>query len=93
LPLVVDLIGTFVFAVEGATAAIEGDLDLLGLMVLAFATALAGMRWGLPPTSMTITGAIACFVLRVAAVYRHWNLPRVLHEAKTSCKCVKACSS
>ena len=38
----VDLAGTFVFAVEGATAAIEGNLDFLGLMVLAFATALGG---------------------------------------------------
>ena len=42
LLLTVDLIGTFVFAVEGATTAIQGNLDLLGLMVLAFATALAG---------------------------------------------------
>jgi uncharacterized membrane protein YeiH len=40
--LALDLIGTFVFGVEGATAAIQGNLDLLGLMVLAFATALAG---------------------------------------------------
>jgi len=31
-----------VFALEGAMAAIDGGLDLLGLMVLAFATALAG---------------------------------------------------
>lgn len=37
-----DLIGIFVFAVEGAMAAIDNDLDLLGLMVLAFSTALAG---------------------------------------------------
>jgi uncharacterized membrane protein YeiH len=37
-----DLAGTFVFAVEGAVTAIEGGLDLLGIMVLAFATALAG---------------------------------------------------
>jgi uncharacterized membrane protein YeiH len=42
LLLVIDLIGTFVFAVEGAMAAIEGNLDLLGLMVLAFSTALVG---------------------------------------------------
>jgi uncharacterized membrane protein YeiH len=42
LLLTVDLAGTFVFAVEGATAAIEGNLDFLGLMVLAFATALGG---------------------------------------------------
>src|SRR6201987_4454730 len=39
---VADIAGTFLFAIEGATAAVTGDLDLLGLMVLAFATALAG---------------------------------------------------
>ncbi|HZM11233.1 MAG TPA: trimeric intracellular cation channel family protein [Candidatus Limnocylindrales bacterium] len=38
----VDLAGTFLLAVEGATAAITGHLDLLGIMVLSFATALAG---------------------------------------------------
>ena len=38
----VDLAGTFVFAVEGATAAIEGELDFFGVMVLSFATASAG---------------------------------------------------
>ena len=38
----VDLAGTLPFGVEGATAAIGSHLDLLGLMVLAFSTALAG---------------------------------------------------
>jgi uncharacterized membrane protein YeiH len=38
----VDLAGTLVFAMEGATASIRGDLDFFGLMVLAFATALGG---------------------------------------------------
>jgi uncharacterized membrane protein YeiH len=40
--LVADLAGTFLFGIEGADAAIRGNLDLLGLMVLAFSTALAG---------------------------------------------------
>jgi len=200
LLLIVDLIGTFVFAVEGATAAIQGDLDLLGLMVLSFATALAGgiirdlligaippgairdwrypavaflagatvflwhnyvsrvpqsflvivdaaglalfavagaakainygihpflavlmggitgvgggtvrdlllahvptvlrsdiyavaalagaavmvvgLRIGFAPTPTTIAGAITCFALRIIAVWRHWNLPKVVH--------------
>ncbi len=39
---VADLAETFIFAVGGATAAIRGNLDLLGLLVLGFATALAG---------------------------------------------------
>lgn len=38
----VDFGGTLLFAIEGAAAAAKNDLDLLGLMVLAFATALAG---------------------------------------------------
>jgi uncharacterized membrane protein YeiH len=42
LLLAVDIAGTFVFGIEGADAAIRGNLDLLGLMVLAFSTALAG---------------------------------------------------
>ncbi|HEU0370275.1 MAG TPA: TRIC cation channel family protein, partial [Candidatus Acidoferrum sp.] len=40
--LVADLAGTFLFGIEGADTAIRGHLDLLGLMVLAFSTALAG---------------------------------------------------
>ncbi len=39
---VLDLTGTFVFAVEGALAAVRGNLDFFGLMVLSFATALGG---------------------------------------------------
>ncbi len=37
-----DLGGTFVFAVEGALAAIRAQLDLLGVMVVSFITALGG---------------------------------------------------
>jgi uncharacterized membrane protein YeiH len=54
----VDLAGTLLFAIEGATAAITGNLDLLGLMVLAFATALGGgiirdlLIGAVPPNSL-----------------------------------------
>ena len=42
LLLAVDLAGVLVFAVEGAMAGIRAELDLLGLLVVAFATALGG---------------------------------------------------
>lgn len=42
LLLSVDLAGTFLFAVEGALIAVPANLDLLGVMVLAFTTALVG---------------------------------------------------
>jgi uncharacterized membrane protein YeiH len=54
----VDLAGTLLFAIEGATAAISGNLDVLGLMVLAFATALGGgiirdlLIGAVPPNSL-----------------------------------------
>ena len=53
-----DLAGTLLFAIEGATAAISGNLDVLGLMVLAFATALGGgiirdlLIGAVPPNSL-----------------------------------------
>ena len=58
LLLVADLAGTLLFAIEGATVAVSGDLDFLGLMVLAFATALAGgifrdlLIGAVPPASL-----------------------------------------
>jgi uncharacterized membrane protein YeiH len=58
LLLVVDLIGTFVFAVEGALAGIGAGLDVFGLMVLAFVTALGGgtirdvLIGAIPPNSI-----------------------------------------
>lgn len=40
--LVIDLIGVFVFALAGATAAVRQRLDLFGVLVLSFATATTG---------------------------------------------------
>ncbi|MFY9844046.1 MAG: trimeric intracellular cation channel family protein [Terriglobales bacterium] len=53
-----DMAGTLLFAIEGALAAISGDLDLLGLMVLAFSVALGGgifrdlLIGAIPPSSL-----------------------------------------
>jgi uncharacterized membrane protein YeiH len=58
LLLVVDLMGVFVFAVEGGLAALRADLDVLGLLVISFATALGGgmirdvLIGAIPPNSV-----------------------------------------
>jgi uncharacterized membrane protein YeiH len=58
LLLFFDFAGTLVFAVEGAMAAENGNLDVLGAMVLAFATALGGgiirdlLIGAIPPNSI-----------------------------------------
>jgi uncharacterized membrane protein YeiH len=56
--LVIDLVGTFVFAVEGALAGINAGLDVFGLLVLSFVTALGGgtirdlLIGAIPPNSI-----------------------------------------
>jgi len=72
LVLVADLAGTFVFAAEGALAAMRGNLDLLGLMVLAFATALCG---GI--TRDVLIGAVPPNAIR------DWRYPAIAFTAGT----------
>jgi uncharacterized membrane protein YeiH len=42
LVLILDLAGTFVFALAGATAGVRRELDIFGVLVLAFAAACSG---------------------------------------------------
>ena len=42
LVLALDLVGTFAFAISGATAGVRKRLDLFGVLVLAFALFSAG---------------------------------------------------
>jgi uncharacterized membrane protein YeiH len=42
LPIVLDLTGTFVFALSGALAGVRRQLDLFGVLVLSFAAANSG---------------------------------------------------
>ena len=42
LLLVLDLVGTFVFALSGATAGVKHRLDLFGVLFLSFAAGKAG---------------------------------------------------
>jgi uncharacterized membrane protein YeiH len=85
--LVVDLVGTFVFAVEGALAGIRGDLDLFGLMVVSFVTALGGgtvrdlligsvppnsiRDWRYGATAFAGGGAVFCFYQTFQQVPQH----------------------
>ena len=63
LLLVLDLVGTFVFALSGATAGVENRLDLFGVLVLLFAAGNAGgiacdLLIGATPPAAISDGAI-----------------------------------
>jgi uncharacterized membrane protein YeiH len=74
LVLLADLAGTAVFAVEGAQAGIDGDLDLFGVLVLGFSTALVG---GL--VRDVLIGAVP------PASLRDWRYPTIAFAAAGCC--------
>src|SRR5690242_15097372 len=59
LVLVIDLAGTFVFALSGALAAVERRLDIFGVLVLSFAAGTFGgiardvLIGAVPPASLS----------------------------------------
>ena len=88
LLLLLDLIGTALFAAEGATAGVHVRLDLLGVLVVAFLTALGGgivrdiLLGATPPNAMrdwryvatALTAGLIVFTLRtsIAASGEGW---------------------
>jgi uncharacterized membrane protein YeiH len=89
VPAVLDLAGIFVFALSGALAAVRQRLDLVGMAVLAGATALGGgiLRdvaiGAVPPEAFTSVGYVV-MPLAASALVFFWHpqvtrlLPAVL---------------
>lgn len=98
LLLAADLAGTFVFAVEGGLAAVAAHLDLLGLLVLSFVTALGGgiirdvLIGAIPPNSIrnwrygtvAFCGGAAVFLFSELFKGVHPNLMTTLDAAGIS---------
>ncbi len=85
--LILDLFGTMAFAVTGAFKAIEHKADILGIIILATITGVAGgtmrdmMMGHFPPNSVsdpyyvvitTSTGIVIFFLYQ--KMQKHWNL-------------------
>lgn len=81
LLLIADLIGTFVFALSGATAATRRRLDLFGVLVLSFAAANAGgiardlLIGATPPAAISDWRYLAASVC--AGVITFWWAPLI----------------
>lgn len=78
LVLILDLVGTFVFAIAGATAGARRQLDLFGILVLAFAAACAGgivrdvLIGATPPAAITDWRFLATSVLAGVIAFK-WH--------------------
>lgn len=81
LLLVLDLIGTFVFALSGATAGVRKRLDLFGVLVLAYAAGNAGgiardlLIGSVPPAAISDWRYLAVSVL--AGLITFWHAPLI----------------
>lgn len=78
LVLILDLVGTFVFAIAGATAGARRQLDIFGVLVLAFAAACAGgiirdvLIGATPPAALTDWRFLAASVLAGVIAFK-WH--------------------
>lgn len=82
--LILDLAGTFAFAISGATAGVRKRLDLFGVLVLSFAAATAGgiardfLIGATPPLALADWRYLAVSVLAgLATFYFHERVERL----------------
>jgi uncharacterized membrane protein YeiH len=89
LVLTLDLVGTFAFAISGATAGVRKSLDLFGVIVLSFCAATAGgiMRDVLigatPPVALSDWRYLAASVLAgLATFFGYEHVERLRHPVQ-----------
>jgi uncharacterized membrane protein YeiH len=91
LLLVLDLFGTFVFALSGALVAVRRGLDLFGVLVLSFAASSAGgiardlLIGATPPAALQDWRYLGVSLLAgVLTFYRHADIERMRNPMQLS---------
>jgi uncharacterized membrane protein YeiH len=87
--LALDLAGTFVFAISGATVGVRQRLDLFGVLVLSIAAATAGgiardvLIGSVPPAALSDWRylAVACLA-GLVTFYRYTSIERLHHPVQ-----------
>ncbi len=86
-----DLLGTFVFAISGATIAVRRELDLFGVLVLSFAAATCGgiirdvLIGATPPASLADWRYVGVSCLAgLITFYRHSFIERIHNPVQIS---------
>ena len=87
LVLVLDLLGTFVFALSGAAAGVARRLDLFGVLVLSFVAANSGgiirdlLIGAVPPPGIADWRYIAVPILAGLAMFYAGNIVERMHDS------------
>jgi uncharacterized membrane protein YeiH len=86
---ILDLLGTFVFALSGATRGVQRGLDLFGVLVLAFVTAVFGgitrdvLIGAVPPASIASWHNLAVAVFAGLLAFRFsWAIDHVRYPVR-----------
>lgn len=89
LVLILDLAGTFVFALAGATAAARRQLDIFGVLVIAFASACSGgiirdvLIGAVPPAAISDWRYVATSLVAGIVAFRcHDAIERMAHPVR-----------
>jgi uncharacterized membrane protein YeiH len=89
LLLILDLLGTFVFALSGATAAARRHLDVFGVLVVAFAAACSGgiardvLIGAVPPAALEDWRYLAASLAAGSIAFRwHGAIERLAHPVR-----------
>jgi uncharacterized membrane protein YeiH len=89
LVLILDLAGTFVFALAGATAAARRQLDIFGVLVVAFASACSGgiardlLIGAVPPAAISDWRYLATSLVAGVIAFRwHAQIERLAHPVR-----------
>src|ERR1700746_769541 len=86
LLLVLDLVGTFVFALSGAMAGVKNGLDLFGVLVLSYAAGNAGgiardlLIGAVPPAAISDSRSLSVSLL--AGIITFWR-PSVIDRLRS----------
>ena len=86
LLLALDLVGTFVFGLAGATAGVRRQLDIFGVAVLSFATACSGgiardvLIGATPPAALSDWRYVAASLLAGLLAFRWHSLIERMHS-------------
>lgn len=87
----IDFVGTFAFAISGATVGVRKGLDLFGVLVLSFAAATAGgiardaLLGATPPVALVDARYLAISTLAgLVTFYRYAAVERLRHPVQLS---------